>query len=154
MSLVSILLSEFICNILEVPQDLFRLVKKCQSSTKNEADLSEALRCVLIHLDSAYIMIDGLDEWPLENGRRSSLLEWIAKLDEWNFPHLHVLLTSQHLPDIKETLSDKCALRIDSRADIRIHINYELHTDQELAMFDSSLKTETEEFLLVGSDEG
>ena len=138
----------------EVPQELEHLIKKCQSSTNNEADLSEALRCILTHLDSAYIMIDGLDEWPLENGRRNSLLEWIAKLDGWSFPHLHVLLTSQHLPDIKETLSDKCALRIDSRPDILIHVNYELHTDQQLATFDHSLKTEIEEFLLAGSDEG
>ncbi len=139
----------------EVPQESADLIKKCRSSTNNEANLSEALRCVLIRLDSAYIMIDGLDEWPLENSRRSSLLKWVARLDGWNLPHLHVLLTSQYLPDIKETLSDKCALRIDSRPDILIHVNYELHnTDQELATFDCSLRTEIEKSLLVGSEEG
>ena len=99
-------------------------------------------------------MIDGLDEWSLENSRRSRLLKWIARLDEWKLPHLHVLLTSQHLPDIKKTLSNKCALRIDSRPDILIHINYELHTDQQLANMDWSLKIEIEEFLMGGSDEG
>ena len=98
-------------------------------------------------------MIDGLDEWSLEDGRRSSLLKWIARLDGWNLPHLHVLVTSQHLSDVKETLSDKCALRIDSRPDILIHVRHELHNDQQLAKFDPSLKTEIEEFLVDGNDE-
>ena len=153
-SLISTLLSKFIYNIPDIPQELEHLIKKCSSSTNVEADLSEALHCILTHLDSAYIMIDGLDEWSLENSRRSSLLKWIARLDGWNFPHLHILLTSQPLPDIEEKLLNKCALRIDSHPDIRIHVNYELHTDQQLAMFDSSLKTEIKKFLLVGSDEG
>lgn len=86
-------------------------------------------------------MIDGLDEWSLENSRRSSLLEWIARLDGWNLSHLHVLVTSQHLPDIKETLPYKCALRIDSRPDILIHVRHELHKDKHLAKFDHSVRT-------------
>lgn len=98
-------------------------------------------------------MIDGLDEWSVEKSRRSSLLEWIARLDGWNLSHLHVLVTSQHLPDIKETLPDECALRIDSRPDILIHVRHELHKDKHLKKFDHSVRTEIEEFLLVGSDE-
>ena len=137
----------------EIPQQSADLIKKSRSGHNVEADLSEALHCILTHLDSAYIMIDGLDEWSLENRRRRSLLEWIGRLDGWNVPHLHILLTSQPVPDIKETLSDKCALRIDSRPDILIHVRYELQKDRELAKFDHSLKTEIEEFLLDGSDE-
>ncbi len=152
--LIATLLSEFISQMSEVPQESANLIEGCRSSTNKEADLSEALRCILTHLDSAYIMIDGLDEWSLENSRRSSLLKWISRLDEWKIPHLHVFLTSQHLPDIRKTLSDKCALRIDPRPDILIHVNHELHTDQQLASIDCSLKTEIEQFLMVGSDEG
>lgn len=50
-------------------------------------------------------------------------------------------------------LPDKCALRIDSRPDILIHVRHELYKDKHLAKFDHSVKTEIEEFLLVGSDE-
>ena len=138
----------------EVPQESADLIKKCQGSTNYDSFLSEALRCLLTHLDSAYIMIDGLDEWSPENSRRSSLLRWITTLDGWKFPHLHVLLTSQDLPEIKETLSDKSAWRIDSRPDILIHVKHELHTDRQLAKFDCSLKNEIEKFLIAGSDEG
>ena len=137
----------------EIPQKSAHLIKKSRSGLDVEADLLEALYHTLAHLDSAYIMIDGLDEWSLENSRRSCLLKWIARLDGWNLPNLHVLVTSQYLPDIKETLSDKCALRIDSRPDILIYIRCELQEDQQLAKFDHSLKTEIEEFLVVGSDE-
>lgn len=137
----------------EIPQKSAHLIKKSRTSLNVEADLSEALLCILKHLDRAYIMIDGLDEWPLENSRRSSLLEWIARLDGWNLSHLHVLVTSQHLPDIKEMLPDKCALRIDSRPDILIHVRHELQKDKHLANFDHAVKTMTEESLLVGNDE-
>ena len=137
----------------EIPQKSAQLIVKCKSGLNVEADLSEALYCILTHLDSAYIMIDGLDEWSIEDGRRSSLLQWIARLDGWNLPHLHILVTSQYLPDIKETLSDKCALRIDSGPDILIHVKHELHKDQQLAKFDHALKAEIEECLVTGSDE-
>ena len=138
----------------KIPQELAHLIDKCRSNTNVEADLTEALQCILTHLDIAYVMIDGLDEWPLEKSRRSSLLEWIAKLDGWNLPNLHILLTSQDLPDVKKTLSDKCALRMDSHPDILIHVKHELRTVQELAKFDYALKTEIEKFLMDGSDEG
>ena len=137
----------------EIPQKSADLIKKCPRGLDVEADLSEALHCILTHLGSAYIMIDGLDEWSFEKSRRRSLLEWIARLDGWNLPHLHVLVTSQNLPDIKETLLDKGAVRIDSRPDILIHVRHELRKDQQLLEFDQSLKTEIEEFLVVGSDE-
>ena len=153
-SLISTLLSKLICKMSQIPQESAHLIEKCRSNTNVEADLTEALRCILRHLNSTYIMIDGLDEWPFENNRRSSLLEWIARLDGWNLPHLHILLTSQDLPDIKETLSNKCALRIDSHPDILIHVKYELRTDQHLAKFDYALKNEIEKFLMDGSDEG
>ena len=137
----------------EIPQTSAHLINESSSSHNVEVDLSEALHCILTHLDSAYVMIDGLDEWPLENSRRSSLLKWIARLNGWNLPHLHVLLTSQHLPDIRKTLSDKCALCIESRPDILIHVRSELHKNDQLANFDHSLKNEIEEYLLVGSDD-
>lgn len=137
----------------EIPQKSAHLIRKSRASLNVEADLSEALHCILTHLDRAYIMIDGLDEWSLENSRRSSLLEWIARLEEWKLPNLHILITSQNLPDIRETLSDKCSLRIDSRPDILIHVRHELHNDKHLAKFDHSVKSKIEESLLVGSDE-
>lgn len=137
----------------EIPQKSIHLIEKTRDGYNVEADRSEALYCVLKHLNSAYVMIDGLDEWPRENGLRSSLLEWVTRLDGWNLPHLHILVTSQHTPDIEETLSDKCALRIDSRPDILIHVKCELQKDQQLAKFDDSLKTKMEEFLVDGSDE-
>ena len=92
-------------------------------------------------------MIDGLDEWPIYNGSRSTLLNWIAGVDKWNLPHLHVLVTSQHLPDIEERLSDKCSLRIEPRPDILIYIEHELHM-YPLANFDCPQKSEIEKCLL------
>ena len=153
-SLISSLLSEFISKMSKVPQQSADLIKKCEGSTFEEDDLSEALRCLLPHLDNAYIMIDRLDEWPVEKSQRRSLLKWIARLDGWKYPHLHVLLTSQNLPDIKEILSNKRALRIESRPDILIHVKHELHTDNQLAKFDDSLKAEMERLLITDSDEG
>lgn len=105
-SLIATLLTDFICRISEVPQDSACRIKRCHRNRDNEADLSEALRCILTHLANAYIMIDGLDEWRFDNGSRSNLLDWITGLDKWNIPHLHVLLTSQNLPDIEKRLSD------------------------------------------------
>ena len=150
-NLITTLLAKFVYEMSEIPQKSAYLIKQRRSGLDGEADLSEALYCILTHLDSAYIMIDGLDEWP--HGRRSSLLKWITRLDGWNFPHLHLLVTSQYLPDIKETLSDKCPLRIDSSPDILIHVRNELREDQQLAKFDHSLKTEIEKFLVDSSDE-
>ena len=136
------------------PQESPDSIKKFRAGTIDEADRSEALRWILTLFDSAYILIDGLDEWPSEDGRRSRLLEWIVRLDAWHLPQLHVLVTSQSLPDIKQTLSNKRALRIDSRQDIFIHVKHNFHTDQHLTHFDHALKTDVENFLIDGSDEG
>lgn len=152
-SLISTLLSEIVYAMSEIPQKSVQLIIKYKSGLNLEADLSEALYYILTHLDNTYIMINGLDEWSLEDGRRSSLLQWIARLDEWNLPYLHVLITSQYLPDIKKTLSEKCALRIDSGPNILIHVRYKLHKDHQLAKFDHTLKAEVEECLITGSDE-
>lgn len=149
--MIATLLSDLIGSISEVPQDSACRIERCKSNRDNEADLSEALRCILTHLDNAYILIDGLDEWPFYKGSRSTLLDWLASLEEWNLPHLHILVTSRRLPDIEKRLSDKCSIRINPRPDILTYIKHELHMDQ-LTEFDCSLKFEIEKCLLENGE--
>ena len=150
--LIASVLAELICTVPEVPQKSAHCIEGCRSNRDNEADLLEALHHILSGLDNAFILIDGLDEWQCHNHRRSRLLRWIEKLKKWSLPCLHVLLTSQHLPDIEEMLVDIPSVRSDPDTDILIYVRYQLDTNSTLAKFDRVLKTEIETFLINNSD--
>ena len=151
--LIASLLVELICTIPAIPQKSALCIKHCRSNRDNEADLSEALHHILLDLDDAFLLIDGLDEWQCYNQRRSRLLRWIAKLKQWSLPCLHVLLTSQHLPDIEEMLVNIPSVRSDPATDILIYVRYQLDTNSTLANCDRILRTEIETFLINNSDQ-
>ena len=135
-----------------IPLEASQCIQRCRANRFNENDLTESLRCILLHLKCAFLIIDGLDEWPSHGDRRSSLLSWITKLKGWRIPHLHVLITSQHTPDVAEALQSMNSCPIDPHLDIYKYIRHQLDTDPKLARYDDDLKIDIENSLLAGSD--
>ena len=135
-----------------VPQEASRCIQRCRASRDNEHDLSEALHHLVAYLHRVYLVIDGLDEWLSRNGHRDNLLKWITRMKGWGFPHLHVLLTSQHTPDIYEEFKDLKSCPLDSNSDIHKYIRHQLQADPKLAKFGNSLRYEIEKSLISGTD--
>jgi hypothetical protein len=63
--------------------------------------LREVLHASMHDFEHVYLIVDALDECPLDNGEREKLLRHLRK---WSLANLHVLYTRRPEPDIKISL--------------------------------------------------
>lgn len=66
--------------------------------------LREVLQASMHDFEHVYLIVDALDECPLDNGEREKLLKVLRHLRTWSLANLHVLYTSRPEPDIKISL--------------------------------------------------
>lgn len=66
--------------------------------------LREVLRASMHDFEHVYLIIDALDECPLDSGEREKLLKVLRHLRKWSLANLHVLYTSRPEPDITTNL--------------------------------------------------
>jgi hypothetical protein len=62
--------------------------------------LITALNSVLRQLGQSYVIIDGIDECPIEANERFNVMSLLGVLWEWGLPNLNVLVTSRWETDI------------------------------------------------------
>ena len=116
--------------------DLVRLYDSHKPGTPPSPNLLECLRSLTERFEQVYIMLDALDESPLD-GHRRQVLEAIETMRGWALQGLHLFITSRDERDIHESLdlstTKKVAMQnagIDE--DIANFISGRLNTDRSL----------------------
>ena len=116
--------------------DLVRLYNAHKPGTPPSPDLLECLRSLTERFEQVYIMLDALDESPLDGPRRY-VLEALETIRGWALQGLHLFITSRDERDIHESLNlsttQKVAMQnagIDQ--DIGNFISARLKTDRSL----------------------
>lgn len=117
------------------------------------SDLLVILSEMLPEFNTVYLVIDALDEC-------ADLAEVLSILDEmqtWAMEHLHIILTSRHLPEIEEVLSEFTTEVISIgesliNRDILLYIAYRLETDRSLAKWPSDIRLLIQSTLSQGAD--
>lgn len=84
--------------------DLVRLYNAHKSGTPPSSDLLVCLRSLTERFEQVYIMLDALDESPLDGPRRY-VLEALETMRGWALHGLHLFITSRNERDIHESLN-------------------------------------------------
>ena len=92
--------------------------------------LQETLERIVDGFDSAYIIIDGLDECT----ERSKVLEWIKKIDSKNMGNLHMAVASrpeQEISDVFGRLANMRSVDMAKEAENDIEMYLEQNISEE-----------------------
>lgn len=111
--------------------------------------LEEVFVALLKRTETAYIIVDGLDECPeSEDGREKVMegLKWVAK----RVTGLRVLITSRREPDIERFMQSWCDVRLalseqNVNADIDVYVKRALATHRKLRLLPEKSKREIED---------
>ncbi|KUM62205.1 hypothetical protein ACN42_g4924 [Penicillium freii] len=122
-------------------KDLQELHKLYNSGTPPVDALLNSLRQTICKFSDTYILLDALDESPRDD-KRVYVLDAIDKIQQWDLPTLHLLVTSRNEIDIRYSLETPSYQDIPMRnpqTDIDIHnfISYQLSTDPKLQRWKS-----------------
>lgn len=141
-------------------QELFRLKDKNQRP--DVRILEETLIAAIYGFSNVFLIIDALDECPIENKNREQLLKSIQRIHTLSTDNLHILLTSRKEPDIEETMTSlltstgKMAINLSDRSD---DINHDIGMYIERTLASSSfhlwhpeLKKEVRKALIEKAD--
>jgi hypothetical protein len=119
-----------------------------QPSTKS---LQDALHVILNGLNSAYIIIDSLDECT----ERDKVLSWIRQVVSQKMPNLHMVVTSRPERDIEDILQPLDSCYVDVRggadADIEKYIDWELAEDPKLNRWEKPIQENIRKALIRGA---
>ena len=85
------------------PADLAQLHDRYITGIPPSSVLLDYLRRIIKRFSNVYIMLDALDESPLE-GRRKYLLDTLEAMRNWGVQSLHLFVTSRNESDIRESL--------------------------------------------------
>lgn len=85
------------------PADLAQLHERYRTGIPPSPVLLDYLRRLVKRFSNVYIMLDALDESPL-NGRRKYVLDALETIRNWGVPSLHLFVTSRNESDIRESL--------------------------------------------------
>lgn len=123
-----------------VEADLTRLKESYNHGTPPVVVLLEYLRQAVTRCRHIYILLDALDESPVETPR-AEVLSMIKTMRQWQLPGLHLLVTSRDLPDIRNRLqhvglcqdAEHIELKNASvQEDIQQYVDYQIDHDPEL----------------------
>ena len=84
-------------------------------------ELENTLRSTTGDFQDVYLVIDGIDECPLNDHERADLLKVLQRMNAWSLANLHVLLTSRKENDIEAELEPLLKLPATSFIDLQIH---------------------------------
>ena len=85
------------------PADLAQLHDRYRTGIPPSSVLLDYLRRSVERFSNVYIMLDALDESPL-NGRRMYVLDALETMRNWDVQSLHVFVTSRNESDIRDSL--------------------------------------------------
>jgi hypothetical protein len=116
--------------------DVVRNLYKSHVDKETRPSIGEYSRCLqseIGKLSKKIVVIDALDECPLENKTRQKFLSGLQKL----LPQLHLLITSRtHIEDLQRTFKDAGRLEIRaSDEDIEIYLQERIEEEIKLKRF-------------------
>lgn len=119
-----------------VEDDLMRLQASCNGSSPPVSTMLDHLQRAILRSPCVYIMLDALDECPLDQARTDTLSA-IEIIRGWSLPGLHLLVTSRDELDIRQSLNAEeeymVALRNDEvKQDISDYVSYMVDHDRQL----------------------
>ena len=85
------------------PTDLAQIHDRYKTGLPPSPVLLDYLRRMVGRFSNVYIMLDALDESPL-NGRRTHVLDALEAMRNWGIQSLHLFVTSRNESDIRESL--------------------------------------------------
>lgn len=136
-------------------KDLY--IKKCNYGHEDPSlsDLTLIIEQYATYASDLYLVLDGLDEAPLKDGKRADLLEWLGKLVN-TIGNLHLCASSRAESDVKEAFGNLAHEEIPMDegkvgGDIRLYIQRSLSTHQKLKRLPPSLKVQVQETLFQGA---
>jgi hypothetical protein len=112
-------------------------------------ELTATLSEILGSFGSIYLILDALDECPLDGGERERLLSAIHEIHNWSNERIHMLATSRREVDIERKLVPlliEQPICIDSALvdeDIKVHVRSQL-TASRFSNWPANIKQEVE----------
>jgi hypothetical protein len=140
-----------------LPKTLHQLYEEYRLGQPPLARVIEALHATLTVAGEVFLVIDALDECPLQNDERPLLLSTLSQVVGWRIPSLRLLATSREEDDIKRYIKglltlDPISIQSDViSSDIRSHVQTELDAAFFNRDWPSDLRSEVEEVLVVGA---
>ncbi|KAJ9487635.1 hypothetical protein VN97_g5652 [Penicillium thymicola] len=122
-------------------KDLQELHKSYISGTPPVDALINSLRQTVSKFSDTYILLDALDESPRYD-KREGVLGAVKKIQQWDLPTLHLLVTSRNEIDIRDALDTPFCQDIPMRnpetdTDIENFISYQLSNDPKLQQWNT-----------------
>jgi hypothetical protein len=106
--------------------DPYRTNKLAQEPNLKD-DLLPALKDALVGFQGIYIILDGLDECPSDNGDLRTLLDTLTTIYNWSATQLHMLITSRFTLEIHAKLSS--LMTVEGNVKIDLHHIKEMDND-------------------------
>jgi hypothetical protein len=142
------------CNGL--PAILLELYSGCNNGHQEPSvdALQNTLQIILSGFDQSYIMIDSLDECPLNE--REKLLNWLEEISRWKVGRVHTAVTSRPERDIQDRLGclDPCRVCMagdSENHDIDIYLDQILQNDVKLNRWDKKVQDNMKAVLKKGA---
>lgn len=142
--------------------ELSRLQESYKHGTPPVSVLIEYLRQAIERSRQVYILLDALDESPVETARKE-VLDTIKSMRGWQLPGLHLLVTSRDrdAPDIRisirsvatDDVTNHIPLKNDSvQHDIARYVSYQVEHDEQLQRWSEQQRTTIEDHLIRHAD--
>ena len=130
------LLLQLSCQLRVGPVDLVQLHDRYTTGIPPSSVLLDYLRRLIEKFEDVYILLDALDESPLERGREH-VLDAIEVMRKWRLQSLHLLVTSRKESDIRDSLDLSPSYQVDVRnieadKDISDFVSARLESDRRL----------------------
>ena len=156
-NLVCSLLAQLSRGQSRTPDILLQLYDQYKDGQPPAELLISALRDVIVYLGQVFIIIDALDECPMETGERKKLLSTLHEISSWSLHNVHLLVTSRKEQDIERVLSclvtrpPICIQSDQITNDVRLYVRSQLATDPDLQKWPNVMKEDIEATLVEGA---
>jgi len=127
-------------------------------SSPSVAVLRDCLRQLVERYDATYVVLDALDESPLDMDRRKDVLDEVVEMRKW--ATVHLLVTSRDEPDIRDVFRHTidptpdemvCLKNSHIDADITSFVSASLNEDARLRRFNGKYHTQIQQALAKGA---
>ena len=160
---MSSLIVQLCHRVSKLPDALHNLFKGCNNGNRKPSlrELFTVFAVFAKHKDLAdiFLVIDALDECSHdENNTRKELLELLNTVLSLPTSNIHILVTSRPEIDIKEALEAiRTILSVPLQgagveADINLHIEKQLATDEKFKCWSNEIKSEIKKILTAGAN--
>ncbi|KAL3424929.1 ankyrin repeat protein [Phlyctema vagabunda] len=140
--MIQSILAQLVKQMPRIPQEVYTFYDNYKDSKALPAASLKKVLCLVLELQKeTFIIIDALDECPIDQDSRNELCSILAEINNWKLPNIHTMVTSRADQDIKEALTSIDMLpSISVRnkavdADIQRYIRAELENLNELQLF-------------------